>query len=120
VSLIVTNFGAFSGAGSTIVPVEFHAGFYVTGWFQANAAKGCADNDPPPPPGCPGPPNGTYDPTKPPPVPNTPECHPKPNKNKGNVWGYFVTIVPSVPGSIVSEERCVFTELGTCAARLVE
>ena len=110
VTLIVTNFGAFSGSGSTVVPVEFHAGFYVTGWFHQQTAVGCPDNDLPPPPGCPTWPNNN----------GSNGCDPAANVNKGNVWGYFVTVVLPVPGSILSEERCKFDELGTCAARLVE
>jgi hypothetical protein len=110
VTLIVTNFGAFSGSGSTVVPVEVHAGFYVTGWFHQQTAVGCSDNDLPPPPGCPTWPNSD----------GSAGCDPASNANKGNVWGYFVTAVLPVPGSIVSEERCEFGELGSCAARLVE
>jgi hypothetical protein len=110
VTLIVTNFGAFSGSGATVVPVEFHAGFYITGWFHQQTAVGCPDNDLPPPPGCPTWPSDD----------GSAGCDPASNANKGNVWGYFVTAVLPVPGSIVSEVRCEFGELGTCAARLVE
>jgi hypothetical protein len=113
VTLIVTEFSAFSGSGITVVPVEFHAGFYVTGWFHGGGAQGtqgCPDNDLPPPPGCPTWPNDD----------GSAACDPASNVNKGNVWGYFVTTVLPVPGSILSEERCKFDELGTCAARLVE
>jgi hypothetical protein len=119
VTLIVTNFGAFSGSGATVVPVEVHAGFYVTGWFHQQSAVGCPENDPPPPPACawPAPPFGF---PVVPPNPSDPDCDPAHNNNKGNVWGYFVTTVLPVPGGIVSHERCEFGELGTCAARLVE
>ena len=118
VTLIVTNFGAFGGSGSTVVPVEVHAGFYVTGWFHQQSAVGCPENDPPPPPACQWP-----TPPFPYPVPvdtSDPDCDPASNRNKGNAWGYFVTTVLPVPGGIVSHERCEFGELGTCAARLVE
>ena len=111
-TLIVTNFGAFSGSGSTRrARSEFHAGFYVTGWFHQQPARTAA---------------------------RTTTCRLRRcaragrndtaataatrlrTQNKGNAWGYFVTTVLPVPGSIVSEVRCEFGELGTCAARLVE
>jgi hypothetical protein len=110
VTLIVTEFSAFTGSGSTVVPVRVHAGFYVTGWFHQQTAVGCADNDLPPPPACASWPADD----------GSAACDPAANVNKGNVWGYFVTNVLPVPGGIVAEERCVFNELGTCAARLVE
>jgi hypothetical protein len=114
VTLIVTEFSAFSGSGSTVVPVRVHAGFYVTGWFHQQTAVGCPDNDLPPPPAgngaCLSWPNDD----------GSAACDPASSQNKGNVWGYFVTTVLPVPGGIVSEERCEFGELGTCAARLVE
>lgn len=112
VTLIVTEYAAFSGTGSTIVPIKYFAGFYVTGWDVSNET-----------PGCYGPSGETGAPYNDP--------HPvygsaylaQPNKWKlddGDVWGYFVTPVIPAPAANASDELCAFDELGTCVAVLVE
>jgi hypothetical protein len=45
VKLIITDFSALGGSGTTLVPVTNFAAFYITGWTGSK----CADNDPPPP-----------------------------------------------------------------------
>ena len=91
VVLIVTEFAAFAGTGTTIVPIKYFAGFYITGWDNAS----CMDNDPHPIFGT------TY----------------KPQLDDGDVWGYFVT--PVKPGH-ASNDLCAFDELGSCVPVLVE
>jgi hypothetical protein len=45
VKLIITDFSALGGSGTTDVPVTNFAGFYITGWTGST----CGNNDPPPP-----------------------------------------------------------------------
>jgi hypothetical protein len=45
VKLIITDFSALGGSGTTDVPVTNFAGFYITGWTDSK----CGNNDPPPP-----------------------------------------------------------------------
>jgi Putative Flp pilus-assembly TadE/G-like len=45
VKLIITDFSALGGNGTTDVPVTNFAGFYITGWTGST----CGNNDPPPP-----------------------------------------------------------------------
>jgi hypothetical protein len=112
VSLVVTNFSAFSGQGASVVPITKFAGFYVTGWFVGGGmqgTQGCAANDLPPPPLCP-----TW------PVSNGKAgCDPGANGQKGNVWGYFVTEV-ILNGTGDSNEFCAFNEVGLCFAVLTQ
>ena len=101
VTLIVTEFAAFAGTGSTIVPIKYFAGFYVTGWDYSNLTSGCPDNDPHP-------------------IYGTAYQQNKPQLDDGDLWGYFVTpVIPSPAGS-ASDELCAFDALGTCIAVLVE
>ncbi|HXG75779.1 MAG TPA: pilus assembly protein TadG-related protein [Gaiellaceae bacterium] len=110
VVIIVTRFGAFSGTGSTIVPIKFFAGFYVTGWDYSQQTPGCPDPD-----GL-GPLRGN----DPHPLYGTAYQQNKPHLDDGDVWGYFVTpVVPASAGN-ASDELCAFDELGTCIAVLVE
>ena len=118
VSLIVTNFTAFSGQGATVVPITKFAGFYVTGWFIGGGGQGtkaCTSPDPlyqndlPAPPICPTWPNDN----------GKPGCDPSNNVQKGNVWGYFVTDV-ILGGTGVSNELCAFNEIGLCFASLTQ
>ncbi len=100
VILVVTNFAAFSGSGAEVVPVTKFAGFYVTGWFQGSGGSlpdGCPTNDPPP--------NG---------------ASPTSKSVKGDVWGYFVTDVPNLPGALASDELCAFNEVGLCVPVLTQ
>ncbi len=100
VTLFVTEFAAFGGTGSTIVPIKYFAGFYVTGWdYQPPQTDGCPENDPHPLYG------SAYQTTK-------------PHLDDGDLWGYFVT--PVVPAARSSDELCAFDELRTCIAVLVE
>jgi hypothetical protein len=110
VTLVVTNFTAFSGQGVTVVPIRVFAGFYVTGYFHAQTATGCPDDDLPPPPACASWPldNGSA------------ACDPDNNKQKGNVWGYFVTNVILDQTGQPDEELCAFNEIGICVAILTE
>ena len=99
ITLVITDFTAFSGSGAENIPVKYIAGFYATGWDIGPAGggnqTGCSENDP----------------------------HPlglSSNKDNGDVWGHFVNIpVPSDEGE-ASEKLCNFTEIGTCIAVLVE
>ena len=45
VRLMITDFSALGGSGTTTVPVTNFAGFYITGWTGSK----CGNNDPPPP-----------------------------------------------------------------------
>jgi hypothetical protein len=49
VTLVITDFSAFTGAGNGTVPVVTFATFYITGWDGADAS--CANINEPPPPG---------------------------------------------------------------------
>lgn len=112
VSLIVTNFSAFSGQGATVVPITKFAGFYVTGWFVGGGGQGtqgCSANDLPPPPLCPTWPDSN----------GKAGCDPSNNAQKGNVWGYFVTEV-ILGNTGPSDELCLFNEVGLCFAVLTQ
>lgn len=99
ITLVITDFTAFTGSGAENVPVKYIAGFYATGWDIGPAGggnqTGCTENDP----------------------------HPlglSSTKDNGDVWGHFVNIpVPSDEGE-ASEKLCNFNEIGTCIAVLVE
>lgn len=99
VTLVITDFTAFTGSGAENIPVKYFAGFYATGWDRGPAGggnqTGCPDNDP----------------------------HPlglSSTRDNGDVWGHFVNIVvPSANGG-ASEELCNFDALGNCIAVLVE
>jgi hypothetical protein len=45
VKLMITDFSALGGSGSTDVPITNFAAFYITGWTNAT----CGNNEPPPP-----------------------------------------------------------------------
>lgn len=104
VTLIITNYSGFSGQGARVVPVRVFAGFYVTGYFHQQTARGCGDD------------------------PNTPVVdgddphpngvNPSSNRAKGDVWGYFVTSVILDLNAESSDELCAFYELGVCTAVL--
>jgi hypothetical protein len=116
VTLLVTEYGAFEGGGSRIVPVKYFAGFYVTGWDVSHLTAGCYG-----PGGDLGPP---WDPTWNDPHPiygseylKTPSDW---DLDDGDIWGYFVTPVIPAPAGSASDELCAFDELRTCIAPLVE
>jgi len=99
VTLIITDFTAFTGSGAENIPVKYFAGFYATGWDVGPAGggntTGCPDNDPHPLGG------SSMD-------------------DNGDVWGHFVNIVvPSASGE-PSEQLCNFDAVGICIAVLVE
>jgi Putative Flp pilus-assembly TadE/G-like len=98
VTLIITDFGTFQGAGNDQVPVKYFAGFYVTGWDVTGNAKPCLDNDPHPWYG------ETY----------------RRSLDNGDVWGHFVNIVKFSSAGKPNEQLCNFDELGNCIAVLVE
>lgn len=99
VTLIVTDYGAFMGQGSsTAVPVKYFAGFYVTGWDKVGNAPECPDNEPHPW-------YGTN--------------YPK-SLDNGDVWGHFINIVLYSSTGVSDDQLCNFDEVGTCIAVLVE
>jgi hypothetical protein len=98
VTLIVTDYGTFSGQGNDQVPVKHFAGFYATGWDKGGAARGCPDNDPHPWYGT------NY----------------RQSLDNGDVWGHFVNIVIFSSSGLPNDPLCNFDEVGTCIAVLVE
>jgi len=96
VTLIVTDFGAFSDSGAENEPVKYFAGFYVTGYDIGPQNTGCpGENDP----------------------------HPLgfgPKKDNGDVWGHFVNIVKFSSEGKANTDLCNFDEVGNCIAVLVE
>jgi hypothetical protein len=93
VSLVVADASKFEGQGQGVIPIRIFAGFYVTGYDHDAKASGCPEDDPHPPP--------------------------VPSKNKGDVWGYFVTNV-ILDNDSDSNEFCDFTDIGLCFARLTQ
>jgi Flp pilus assembly protein TadG len=87
--VIVTPFGAFSGSGSTTVPVTDFATFYVTGW----TGQGQGFNNP-----CQG--NGD---------------DPVPNNDAGYIVGHFIKYVQTL-NTGGGTQPCDFGALGTCVA----
>jgi hypothetical protein len=92
VFVLVTPFGAFSGSGSTTVPVMRFASFYITGWTGqgggfANPCLGNGDE-----------------------LPNNP----------AEIVGRFINYVDLPSDGGESEELCDFTALDPCVAVMVE
>jgi hypothetical protein len=98
VTLIITDYGAFSGQGSGQVPVKYFAGFYVTGWDVDGQVKPCLDNDPHPWYG------DKY----------------RKSLDNGDVWGHFINLVVFSSSGKADDELCNFDEIGNCIAVLVE
>jgi len=92
VFVLVTPFGAFSGSGSTTVPVMRFAAFYITGW----TGQGGGFANP-----CLG--NGDEVPT-----------------NPAEIVGRFINYVDLPSDGGESEELCDFTALDPCVAVMVE
>ena len=99
VTLIVTDYGAFLGQGSSqAVPVKYFAGFYITGWDKVGNNPDCADN----------------------------EAHPwyapgyRKSLDNGDVWGHFINVVVFSASGAPDDNLCNFDEIGTCVAVLVE
>jgi hypothetical protein len=99
ITLVITDFTAFTGSGAENVPVKYFGGFYATGWDVGPAGGGNQT-------GC----------------PSENDPHPlglSPLKDNGDVWGHFVNfVVPSEADP--SDALCNFDEIGTCIAVLVE
>jgi hypothetical protein len=99
VTLVVTDYGTFLGAGSSsAVPVKYFAGFYVTGWDKTGANPPCADNEPHP----------WYSPGY------------RRSLDNGDVWGHFINVVAFSSSGRGSDDLCNFDEVGTCIIGLVE
>ncbi len=94
VTLVVTEYGAFDGGGSTIIPIRYFAGFYITGKDVSPQSPRCA---------VPGFEEDLH------PVYGDTYSTPKKQKlDDGDVWGYFVTRVQYGSGAI-GHEDCDFT-----------
>jgi Putative Flp pilus-assembly TadE/G-like len=99
VTLVVTDYGRFLGAGSSeAVPVKYFAGFYITGWDKVGNAAPCSDNEQHPWYG------GTY----------------RKSLDNGDVWGHFINVTVFSSAGLSDDELCNFDEIGTCIAVLVE
>ena len=98
-TLIVTDYGAFSSQGSSqAVPVKYFAGFYITGWDKNGNNPECADNEP---------------------HPWYPSGYRK-SLDNGDVWGHFINVVVFSASGTPDDKLCNFDEVGTCIAVLVE
>jgi hypothetical protein len=100
VSLIIAQFGAFNGNGgspSTDVPVISFAYFYVVGWDSKSAS--CTKTS-------------ATDPTY-----NTPYNTPDPNAGAGDMWGYFIQALVTIPGS-GGQQDCPIGQLPACSPEL--
>jgi hypothetical protein len=91
VTLIITDFSAFSGSGNTTVPVVTFATFYVTGWD--GAVNSCAGINEPAPPQDAG--NG--------------------NGQGSNIWGHYIA---DVNLSSVPNGRACLPGITPCAVAL--
>jgi hypothetical protein len=89
IQVFLTPYGAFSGTGSTTVPVVDFATFYVTGWTgpgKGNPCQGQGDD-------------------------------PVPNNDAGLIVGHFVKYIQSLnPGS--GSEPCDMDAFGSCIVEL--
>lgn len=102
VTLVVTEYGAFAGGGSTIIPIRYFAGFYITGKDVSAQSPRCPDDDLHPVYG------DTFSTAK------------KQKLDDGDVWGYFVVRVEYGSGAI-GHEDCDFTGAPeNCVLALVE
>jgi hypothetical protein len=102
VTLVVTEFQAFSGGGATIIPIRYFAGFYITGKDVSAQSPRCPGEDLHPIYG------DTYSTAK------------KQKLDDGDVWGYFVTRV-EYGSSGMGEGDCDFTGLPqNCVLQLVK
>ena len=99
VTLIVTDYETFLGAGSSsAVPIKYFAGFYITGWDKTGNNPPCADNEPHP----------WYSPGY------------RRSLDNGDVWGHFINVVAFSASGAGSDDLCNFDEVGTCIIGLVE
>ena len=98
-TLIVTEYGAFSGSGTTIIPIRYFAGFYITGKDVSAQSPRCPDDDPHPLYGL------GY----------------KQHLDDGDVWGYFLTQVQYASSGSAGAPHCSFTSTPqNCVLTLVE
>ncbi len=93
VTLVVTEFGAFAGTGSTIIPIRYFAGFYITGKDVSAQSPRCA---------VPG-----YEEDLHPVYGDTYSTAKRQKLDDGDVWGYFVVRVEYGSGAI-GHEDCDF------------
>jgi hypothetical protein len=99
ITIVVTEFAAFSGSGSEIIPVRYFAGFYVTGKDISSQSPQCPGDDPHPLYG------SSY------PV----------HRDDGDVWGYYVVQVDFSSTGTPSTDPCDFTAAPrNCVLALVE
>ncbi|HLG09189.1 MAG TPA: hypothetical protein VI409_11035 [Gaiellaceae bacterium] len=99
VTLVVTEFAAFAGTGSEIIPIRYFAGFYITGKDVSAQSPRCDDEDPHPLYGL------GY----------------KEKLDDGDVWGYFVVQVVYGSSGRAGKDPCDFTsQPRNCILTLVE
>jgi hypothetical protein len=94
ISVFLTPFGTFNGSGSTTVPVQLFAFFYVTGW---TAQGGGFDNP------CQG--NGD---------------DPVPNNDPGTIVGHFIHYIDTLGNSTPDPQFCDFNGFGGCVVTLTK
>jgi hypothetical protein len=94
VSVFLTPFGTFSGSGSTTVPIQEFATFYVTGW----TAQGGGFTNP-----CQG--NGD---------------DPVPNNDAGTIVGHFIKYIDTLGRFNPGPDFCDFTSFGGCVVSLTK
>ena len=106
VTLVVTEFQAFAGGGSTIIPIRYFAGFYITGKDVSPQSPRCAvpgkEEDPHPVYG------DTYSTQK------------RQKLDDGDVWGYFVVRVEYGSGAIGHEDCDFVGAPENCVLALVQ
>jgi Putative Flp pilus-assembly TadE/G-like len=94
IQVFLTPFGSFSGSGSTTVPVENFATFYLTGW----TGQGSGFNNP-----C----QGKGD-------------DPVPSNDPGTIVGHFIKYVDSLNTGGGGPDLCDFNAFGNCVAVLTK
>jgi hypothetical protein len=102
VTLVVTEFGAFAGSGSTIIPIRYFAGFYITGKDVSAQSPRCDDEDLHPIYG------DTYSTVK------------RQKLDDGDIWGYFVVRVEYGSGAIGHEDCDFVGAPENCVLALVQ
>jgi hypothetical protein len=94
ISVFLTPFGTFNGSGSTTVPVQLFAFFYVTGWTAqgggfANPCQGNGDD-------------------------------PVPNNDPGTIVGHFIHYIDTLGNSTPDPQFCDFNGFGGCVVTLTK
>ena len=104
VTLVVTEFAAFSGSGTEIIPIRYFAGFYITGKDISAQSPKCPATDP-----------GAEDPH-----PLYGSSYPV-HRDDGDVWGYYVVQVDYSSSGSPGTQPCDFTgSPRNCVLTLVE